>query len=172
MPYHHFDHIHVDLVGLLPPSNGYTHLLTEVDRFSCWPEAIALMDTSAISCAQALVSHWIARFGLPIDMRSDHGPQFTAQLWTSIAKPFGTQTHDTTVYHPQSNGLVERFHCHSKSSLRACLSGPNWLQELPWVLLGIRTAPKEDLRCSSTEVVYGAPLYSALGFCIEPQHTS
>ncbi len=44
-----------------------------------------------------------------------------------------------------------------KSSLRARLSTPNWIQELPWVLLGIRTAPKEDLGCSSAELVYGAP---------------
>ena len=45
-----------------------------------------------------------------------------------------------------------------KSALRARLSGPNWVDELPWVLLGIRTAPKEDLGCSSAELVYGSPL--------------
>ena len=70
----------------------------------------------------------------------------------------GTRLHHTTAYHPQSNGLIERFHWHLKSALRARLSGPNWIQELPWVLLGIRTAPKEDLGCSSAELVYGAPL--------------
>ena len=70
----------------------------------------------------------------------------------------GTQVHHTTAYHPQSNGLVERFHRHLKSALRARLTGPNWTQELPWALLGIRTAPKEDLGCSSAELVYGAPL--------------
>ncbi|XP_062923396.1 uncharacterized protein LOC134356391 [Mobula hypostoma] len=40
----------------------------------------------------------------------------------------------------------------------ARLEGPNWVDELPWVLLGIRTAPKEDLHSSSAELVYGAPL--------------
>ena len=58
----------------------------------------------------------------------------------------------------QANGLVERFHRHLKLILRACYTGPNRTQELPWVLLGIRTAPKEDLKCSSEELVYGAPL--------------
>ena len=38
------------------------------------------------------------------------------------------------------------------------LNGPNWIDELPWVLHGIRTVPKEDLDCSSAEMVYGAPL--------------
>ena len=158
VPQHRFDHIHVDLVGPLPPSHGFTHLLTVIDRFSRWPEAIPLNDTTSISCARALVFHWIARFGIPLDMSSDRGPQFTSQLWKSISELFGIQLHHTTSYHPQANGLVERFHRHLKSALRARLTGPNWFQELPWVLLGIRTAPKEDLDCSSAEMVYGAPL--------------
>ena len=64
----------------------------------------------------------------------------------------------TTADHPQANGLVERFHRHMKSALRAQLRTPHWINELLWVLFGIRRAPKEDLRTSSTEVVYGAPL--------------
>ena len=47
VPQRRFDHIHVDLVGPLPPSNGFTHLLTVVDRFSSWPEAISLGDKTA-----------------------------------------------------------------------------------------------------------------------------
>ncbi len=158
IPGRRFDHIHVDLVGPLPPSDGFTHLLTVVDRFSRWPEAIPLHDTSTSSCVQALVSNWVARFGVPTDMSSDRGSQFTSQLWTSMAQLLGTQLHHTAAYHPQSNGLVERFHRHLKSALRARLTSPTWIQELPWVMLGIRTAPKEDLGCSSAELVYGAPL--------------
>ena len=158
VPNRRFDHIHVDLVGPLPPSNGFTYLLTIVDRFSRWPEAIPLNDTTTTTCAQALISQWISRFGVPLDMTSDRGSQFTSQLWTSIAQLLGIQLHHTTAYHPQSNGLVERFHRHLKSSLRARLTGPNWTTDLPWVLLGIRTTLKEDLGCSSAELVYGAPI--------------
>ena len=50
------------------------------------------------------------------------------------------------------------MHRHLKSALRARLTGPNWLDELPWVLLGIRTSPKEDIGTSSAELVFGAPL--------------
>jgi transposase InsO family protein len=164
VPRRRFDHIHVDLVGPLPPSNGFTHLLTVIDRFSRWPEAIPLSDTTSASCAQVLISQWIARFGVPLDISSDRGPQFTSQLWMSISRLLGTQHHHTTAYHPQSNGLVERFHRHLKSALRARLTGPTWTQELPWVLLGIRTVPKK------TWVVvpqrwYTVPPYSARRFC-------
>ncbi|XP_072134736.1 uncharacterized protein [Mobula birostris] len=91
-------------------------------------------------------------------LTSDRGAQFTSSLWSAMANLLGSQLHHTTAYHPQSNGLVERFHRHLKSALMARLEGPNWVDELPWVLLGIRTAPKEDLHTSSAELVYGAPL--------------
>ena len=158
VPHRRFDHTHIDLVGPLPPSRGFTHLLTVVDRFTRWPEAIPLSATDALTCANALVAHWIARFGVPMDMSSDRGSQFTSQLWASISQSLGTKLHHTTSYHPQANGLVERFHRHLISALRARLTGPSWMDELPWVLLGIRTAPKEDLGCSTAELVYGSPL--------------
>ena len=59
VPHRRFDHIHVDLVGPLPPSDGFTHLLTVVDSFSRWPEAIPLNDTTAAGCAQALALYWV-----------------------------------------------------------------------------------------------------------------
>eukprot|EP00731_Ephydatia_muelleri_P021797 Em0014g388a len=170
VPHRRFDHIHVDLVGPLAHSDGFTHLLTIVDRFSRWPEAVPLNDISTVACARALIYHWISRFGIPMDMSSDRGSQFTSQLWSSVAKLLGITLHHTTAYHPQANGLVERFHCHLKTSLHARLTGPQWAQELPWVLLGIRTAPKEDIGCSSAELVYGAPVTVPGEFF--PAHTS
>ena len=55
IPERRFDHIHIDLVGPLPPSRGYTYLLTIVDRFTQWPEAIPLSDISTLTCARALL---------------------------------------------------------------------------------------------------------------------
>ena len=111
-----FDHINIDLVGPLPSSQGYTYLFTIVDRFTRWPEAIPLSDTSASTCARALVSHWISRFGLPGEISSDRGAQFTSKLWTTVSQLLGMKHIRTTSYHPQANGLVERFHRHLKST--------------------------------------------------------
>ena len=158
MPDKRFQHIHIDLVGPLPAANGFTHLLTIVDRFTRWPEAIPLKSTDTETIADAFTQQWIARFGIPLDISSDRGAQFTSQLWAQIAAHLGIQLHHTTAYHPQANGLVERFHRHLKSALRTRLIGPHWTRALPWVLLGIRTAPKEDLGCSVAELVYGTPL--------------
>ena len=144
-----FDHIHVDIVGPLPPSQNDRYLLTVVDRFTRWPEAIPLVDAQTTTCARALALHWIARFGVPAELTSDRGSQFTSELWTTLSQLNGRRLHRTTAYHPQSNGIVERFHRHLKYALMARLTGPDWIDELPWVLLGIRTVPKEDLECSS-----------------------
>ena len=91
-------------------------------------------------------------------MTSDRGTQFTSELWSAMCNLLGTELHQTTAYHPQSNGLVERFHRNMKASLKARLDGPHWMDELPWVLLGTRTVPKEDLNSSAAELVFGAPL--------------
>ena len=158
VPDRRFDHVNIDLVGPLPPSQGCSHLLTIVDRYTRWPEAIPINATDTTACARAFIRDWISRFGLPADISSDRGPQFISQLWAAIGNLLGVKLHRTTSYHPQANGLWKRFHRHMKSALRARLHGPNWVDELPWVMLGIRTAPKEDLGTSSAELVFGAPL--------------
>ncbi len=67
----------------------------------------------------------------------------------------GTKRAHTTSYHPQSNDMVERFHRQLKASLKAQLNPPAWINALPFVLLGIRTALKEDI---AAELVYGTTL--------------
>ena len=105
-----------------------------------------------------LIGAWISRFGIPIDITSDRGPQFTSALWSTISQQLGVQLHRTTAYHPQANVMVERFHRTLKSALKARLSGDNWIDDLPWVLLGLRVTPKEDLHSLSAEMVYSEPL--------------
>ncbi|GBN37366.1 hypothetical protein AVEN_144850-1 [Araneus ventricosus] len=69
----------------------------------------------------------------------------------------GTNRIRTTSYHPQSNGLVERFHRHLKNSIIAH-SQPKWTETLPVVLLGIRSAKKPDINATYAELVYGTSL--------------
>ena len=154
-----FETIHVDLVGPLPPSQGATHLLTVVDRFTRWPEAYPIGDTTTKNITKTLISGWISWFGTPSVIISDRGPQFISQLWTEIAQHLAIKLHQTTAYHPQSKGMVEHFHRQSKTSITTCLTGPDWMQQLPWVLLGIRPAHKDDVGASPAELVYGTQLH-------------
>ena len=149
-----FSVVHVDIVGPLPVSSGYSYLLTVIDRFSRWPEAIPLRDITSKECAEQFLLHWVARFGTPSDIISDRGRQFTSALWSHMSTTLKCQLHHTSAYHPQSNGLIERWHRSLKASLRARLDGPDWINQLPWVLLGLRTTPRDDSPTSPAEQIY------------------
>jgi hypothetical protein len=150
IPRRHFEHVHVDLVGPLPQSSGFSYLFT-----TRWPEAIPLNSTAAADCAVALFSGWIQRFGVPSVITSDRGAQFTSNLWTALCTILAISHVKTTAYHPQSNGLVERFHRRLKEALQARLAGPDWLTHLPWVLLGIRSAVPLEGGPSAAKAVMG-----------------
>ena len=158
-PDSHFDKVHIDLVGPLPPSSGKVYLLTCVDRFTRWPEAIPIADCTAETVARAFLQTWVARFGTPSTVTTDRGRQFESQLWHEFSNLLGTKRIRTTAYHPIANGLVERLHRQLKSSLKAYPHPDRWAEALPLVLLGIRTSLKEDISWHSSWV--GLWLYSA-----------
>ncbi len=117
VPSRRFAHLHVDLVGPLPSSAGNTCIFTVVDRTTRWPEAVPLNATA--DCAQALLVGWIQRFGVPSTITSDRGPQFTSSLWAALCNLLSIKHSPTMAYHPQANGLVERFHRRLKDALRS-----------------------------------------------------
>ena len=105
-----FDKVHIDIVGPLPPSRGFRYLLTCIDRFTRWPEAIPIPNITAETVAEAFVKGWIARFGTPSTVTTDRGRQFESTLWTQLTHLLGSKRIRTTSYHPIANGLIERFH--------------------------------------------------------------
>ena len=119
---------------------------------------IPLAQTDTATIGRAFALHWVARFGVPTDITSDRGPQFTSDIWRALAESLGAKIHHTMAYHPQANGLVERFHRSLKAALRARLTTTAWMDELPWVLLGLKTVPKQDMGASVADMVYGTPL--------------
>lgn len=157
VPRARFKHVHIDLIGPLPISNGFRYCLTAIDRFSRWPEAIPIMDISAETVAKALLRDWIARFGCPTIIVTDRGRQFESDLFRFLSRMIGFDHRRTTAYNPACNGLIERFHRQLKAAIM-CHANSNWTESLPLVLLGIRSTFKEDLQSSSAEIVYGEPL--------------
>ena len=100
----------------------------------------------------------VARFGVPSTITTDRGSQFESDLFRQLTRWLGSHRIRTTAYHPSANGLVERFHRQLKAALMAHSPTFNWLDALPVVLLGIHTAFKEDITCTSADLVYGTTL--------------
>ena len=157
LPDARFSHIHTDIVGPLKPSKDKRYILTIIDRFSRWPEAIPLEDQSAETVAKTLYREWICRYGTPEIITTDQGRNFESTLMAELNQIIGTHKVRTTSYHPQANGIVERFHRTLKAAIM-CRDSDTWVDQLPTVLLGLRAAYREDMKNSSAELVFGQTL--------------
>ena len=104
--------------------------------------------------ARALLHHWVSRFGEPDLITSDRGPQFSS----AVCGLLNIKRVMTTAYHPQSNGMLERFHRGLKTALRARSSSPARSSQLPLILLHLRATPRDDFPRSPAEAVHGAQL--------------
>ena len=151
-------HVHLDLVGPFPSSQGFTYLLTMIDRTLQWPEVVSLTNITAETCARTLIGTWISRFGVPALLTTDRGSQFMSMMWTEVCSVLRCSPVQTTWFHPQSNGIIERFHCSLKSVPRARLASVDSVQHLPLVLLGLQSALRDDSSYSPEEAVYGSTL--------------
>lgn len=171
LPHGRFSHLHMDIVGPLPPSQGYRYIFTVIDRFTRWPEAVPLTDITAETVAHAFLTSWVARFGIPTTVTTDRGRQFQSNLFATLSKLLSFHHISTTSYHPSANGLVERFHRQLKTAITATTPS-TWSEYLPLAMLGIRAALKIDLGCSAAELVYGTPLRLPSDFFCAPPSSS
>ncbi|GFV60210.1 transposon Ty3-G Gag-Pol polyprotein [Trichonephila clavipes] len=151
-----FTQIHIDIAGPLPPSESHHYLLTIIDRFSRDAEAIPIPNKQAKTICHAIFDTWISCFGCPYVITSDQGIQMRSSMYAEFTRMLGTEKINTT-YYPISNGIMERFHRNLKSAINAH-ENDTWSEIVPIILLGIRTAVKEDLRSSCAEIVYDTSL--------------
>lgn len=150
-----FETLHLDIVGPLPASRGKTYILTMMDRKTRWPEAVPISSISADNVAKHLVDTWFSRYGVPNHIITDQGTQFESKLFHSLSMSFGFKHIHTTAYHPQSNGMIERFHRSLKTSLRCLSITSDWPSSLPLVLLGWRNTMHSASGTSPAKLLFG-----------------
>ncbi len=113
-----FERIGMDLIGPLERSaRGHRFALVLVDYATRYPEAVALRNISAKSVAEALFS-MISRVGIPKEILTDQGTAFMSRIIRELYELLGIKSIRTSVYHPQTDGLVERFNRTLKTMIR------------------------------------------------------
>ncbi len=100
-----FSRVAVDLVGPLspPPSDNHRYILTLIDFATGFPEAVPLKDIDSVSVAEPILTIF-SRVGIPREILSDRGTQFTSNLMTELHKLLGVKPIFTTPYHPSGSG--------------------------------------------------------------------
>lgn len=145
----------IDIVGPLPrTTSGYRYILTAMDFASRYPEAIPLKRVDAPAVANALLEI-LSRYGIPDELLSDNGSVFTGKVMQSLCETLEIDTIRTTPYHPQSNGMLERFHRTLKSLLSKIDQPEKWATSLPVALFAARDTPHAATGFTPFQVLFG-----------------
>ena len=100
----------MDILGPFTESDsGNNYILVVSDYFTKWTEAYAIPNQEATTVAKKLTDEFFFRYSPPEQPHSDQGRQFESQLLAEVCKLLGIRKTRTTPYHPQSDGLVERY---------------------------------------------------------------
>ena len=165
-----FDRIAIDLVGPIFPASekGHRYILTIIDYATRYPEAIALKKIDTETVAEALLSVF-ARVGVPREVLSDCGTQFTSELMCEVGRLLSLKKLTTSPYHPICNGHVEKFNGTLKSMLKKlCDEKPkDWDRYLSPLLFAYREVPQESLGFSPFELLYGRSVRGPLAILKE-----
>ena len=138
-------------------TRGNRYVLVMVDCFSRWTETCPLPDKTAQSVADAFFSQIVCRFGMPIVIHSDQGRGFENRIMQEICILCGSHKTRTTPYHPQSDGLVERFN-RTLLMMLAMFASKNredWDDLLPAVMMAYRSSVHESTGFSPYRLMFG-----------------
>ena len=148
------DHIDLDIVGPLPPSQGYHYLLISVDRYTRWPQRQFLFLILLLKLLLVL----LLPIGVLSTVKTDCSTQFEYSPLTALKYLLGTKRIHTTAYQPCANGMVERFHRQFIACFNSSSDSSEWTDLLLLFPLSIRCSLKQDILCTPAQLVYGSTL--------------
>ena len=153
-----FDRVAVDCLGPFPRSNaGNRYVVVFTEYLTRWPEAFAVPTIDARTIANLLVEKILARHGAPRTLLSDRGTNFLSTLVRSVCDLINTKKVNTTAYHPQTDGIVERFNHTLCQSISMYISSDqkDWDNHLAAILFAYRVSPHDTTGESPFFLLYG-----------------
>ena len=150
------ERIAIDVLGPLPVTGaGNKYILIVADYFTKWVEAFPMANQEA-----STVREVVCRFGVPLLIHSDQGRNFESVLFAEMCRLLGIKKTRTTPYHPQSDGMVERFNRTLEAQLSkfADHNQKDWDLHIPFLLMAYRSAIHDTTGCSPVKLMMGREL--------------
>jgi hypothetical protein len=150
--------LHIDFAG---PFEGKMFMVV-IDAFSKWPE-VAIMERTTAEDTIEKLRDMFARWGIPTQLVSDNGPQFTSEMFERFTRANNIKHTTTSPYHPATNGLAERFVQTLKQALRVSRKDGRTLNgRLNIFLISYRNARHSTTERSLAQLLLGRDLRSRL----------
>ncbi|KAK3108106.1 hypothetical protein FSP39_001369 [Pinctada imbricata] len=151
-------HIGMDLITMPKSKLGNNYILTVVDYFSKWPEAVAIQDKRAETVAASLYNI-IMRLGFPAVYSSDQGREFVNSTLQSLLAKTKSAQRIFSSYHPQTNGLTERFNRTLQDLLvKVCSEEQDdWDEFIEEALFSYRSGKQKSTKFTPFEIMFGRP---------------
>jgi hypothetical protein len=150
----------MDIVGPLPTAQGnFKFAVVAVEYFTKWIEARPVATITSATIRKFFWQQIICRFGVPKELTVDNGKQFDCQDFREYSHSIGTKLHFAYVYHPQSNGTVERANGQIFSAIKKCLfeqKKGKWADELSRVIWSHNTTKSRTTKLAPFRLLYGA----------------
>ena len=152
-----FKHLCMDYVDMGKMVRGKRYMLVIIDRFSRWIEATPSKDQGAGTVINFLSKEIIPRFGIPTQLSSDNGSAFIGRVLRETLSALQVKQKFGCVYHPQSQGMVERANGTLKAKISKICSetGKNWIDALPLALMQCRSQENRITHLSPHEMMTG-----------------
>ena len=141
------DRLATDILGPLPTTpRGNRYVLVVTDYFTNWVEIFAVPDQTAVTCAERILNDVIARYGCPLDLHSDQGPNYRSNIFQELCRLLEIRKTRTSARNPRCNGKVERFNKTLVRLIRAYLRGQQreWDRNLGCLAAAYRATPHES----------------------------
>jgi len=150
--------VSIDITGPHPKSRqGHVYLLTIMDHFSKWADAIPIRNHTAVTVARVLFERIFVYMGMPRFLLSDCGAEFESSLFLELCKYMGIQKLRTTPYRASTNGMCERFHRCLNTMLAKLISDNqrDWCDQAPIAAAAYRASLHESTGYSPNFLVFG-----------------
>ena len=153
-----FDRVACDIIGPFPVSKaGNRYVVVFSEYLTKWVECVPVPSIEASMIARLLVDEIFCRHGAPRTLLSDRGSNFLSSLVSEVCKLLNTKKVNTTAYHPQTNGLVERFNNTLAEAISSFVSSnqQDWDVYIPAIQFAYRTSPSVTTGDSPFYLLYG-----------------